>query len=56
VSEKHANFIVNPGGEGSASDIEALIKHVQHTVHEQFGVMLTPEVRIVGIAVGESIQ
>ena len=56
VSEKHANFIVNPGGQGSASDIEALVHHVQREVHAKFGVMLTPEVRIVGIAVGESIQ
>ena len=56
VSEKHANFIVNPGGQGSASDIEALVYHVQREVHAKFGVMLTPEVRIVGIAVGESIQ
>ncbi len=56
VSEKHANFIVNPGGQGSATEIEALINHVQHEVHAQFGVMLTPEVRIVGIEVGDSIQ
>ena len=28
VSEKHANFIVNPGGAGTAADIEALIEHV----------------------------
>lgn len=48
VSEKHANFIVNPGGEGSAEDIEALIAHVQRTVQERFAVTLTPEVRIVG--------
>lgn len=47
VSEKHANFIINRGG-ASATDIEALIEHVQHTVRERFGVELVHEVRIVG--------
>jgi UDP-N-acetylmuramate dehydrogenase len=50
VSEKHANFIVNPGGAGSAADIEALILHVQETVEREQGVRLNPEVRIVGVA------
>jgi UDP-N-acetylmuramate dehydrogenase len=50
VSEKHANFIVNPGGAGSAADIEALILHVQATVEERTSVRLAPEVRIVGVA------
>jgi UDP-N-acetylmuramate dehydrogenase len=48
VSEKHANFIVNPGGHGSAADIEALIVHVQAVVEEKTRVRLVPEVRIVG--------
>ena len=48
VSEKHANFIVNPGGAGSAADIEALILHVQAVVEEKTHVQLVPEVRIVG--------
>jgi UDP-N-acetylmuramate dehydrogenase len=48
VSEKHANFIVNPGGKGSAADIEALILHVQAVVEEKTRVQLIPEVRIVG--------
>ncbi|MGH8576565.1 MAG: UDP-N-acetylmuramate dehydrogenase [Gammaproteobacteria bacterium] len=47
VSEKHANFIVNRGG-ATATDIEALIEHVQRTVAERQGVWLKPEVRIVG--------
>lgn len=47
VSEKHANFIINDGS-ARADDIEALIKHVQHTVREKFGVTLEPEVRIIG--------
>jgi len=48
VSEKHANFIVNPGGRGSGADIENLIEHVRATVLAQQGVDLVPEVRIVG--------
>ena len=35
VSEKHANFIVNPGGRASAADIEALIAHVRATVRAE---------------------
>ena len=50
VSEKHANFIVNPQGQGSAADIEALIEHVRETVRRRHGVDLVPEVRIVGNA------
>lgn len=48
VSEKHANFIVNPQGRGTAADIEALIEHVRATVQARFGIALHPEVRIVG--------
>ena len=50
ISEKHANFIVNPGGRGRAADIEALIEHARRTVKERFGVELQAEVRIVGEA------
>ena len=50
VSEKHANFIVNPKGAGRASDIEWLIDSVRTTVRERTGVDLQPEVRIVGEA------
>ncbi len=48
VSEKHANFIVNPGGRARAADIESLIAHVRRVVRERTGVELEPEVRIVG--------
>jgi UDP-N-acetylmuramate dehydrogenase len=48
ISEKHANFIVNPGGAGSAADIEWLILHVQEKVESEKGVLLVPEVKIVG--------
>ncbi|MBA3904914.1 MAG: UDP-N-acetylenolpyruvoylglucosamine reductase, partial [Rhodocyclaceae bacterium] len=48
VSEKHANFIVNPEGRASATDIEMLIEQVQATVRKKFGIDLVREVRIVG--------
>lgn len=48
VSEKHANFIVNPGGAASASAIERLIGQIQVEVRNRFGVELVREVRIVG--------
>ena len=50
VSEKHANFIVNPDGAASAADIESLILDVQRKVEDRTGVHLVPEVRIVGEA------
>jgi UDP-N-acetylmuramate dehydrogenase len=49
VSEKHANFIVNPEGKATASAIESLIGRIQATVKEKFGIALVREVRIVGI-------
>ena len=48
VSEKHANFIVNPKGAAKASDIEWLIRHIQRIVYQMKGVYLATEVRIVG--------
>lgn len=45
VSEKHAGFVVNTGG-ATAADVLALIRHIQATVQDKFGVMLEPEVRI----------
>jgi UDP-N-acetylmuramate dehydrogenase len=50
VSEKHANFIVNPKGAARAADIEWLIETVRATVRERSGVDLVAEVRIVGDA------
>ena len=50
VSEKHANFIVNPGGVATAGAIERLIGRIQAAVFEKFGVELVREVRIVGEA------
>jgi len=48
VSEKHANFIVNPDGRAKAADIEAIIAHVRETVRGETGVDLEPEVQIIG--------
>lgn len=47
ISEKHANFIVNMGN-ASAADIEALIFLVQQKIDLEHGVLLQPEVHIVG--------
>lgn len=50
VSRQHANFLINPGGVGSATaaDVVRLIRHVQQVVAARFGVQLTPEVQFVG--------
>jgi UDP-N-acetylmuramate dehydrogenase len=50
ISEKHANFIVNPKGQARASDIEALIALARDTVRRRFSVELIPEVRVIGEA------
>lgn len=47
VSLKHANFIVNLG-RATASDVRAVMDHVQTTVQTQFGVKLETEVRFLG--------
>ncbi|HJO35803.1 MAG TPA: UDP-N-acetylmuramate dehydrogenase [Gammaproteobacteria bacterium] len=47
VSPKHANFIINRGA-ASALDIERLIGQVRATVAAHAGVVLRPEVRVVG--------
>ncbi len=49
VSDKHCGFIVNLGG-ATASDVLAVIKHVQDHVFERFGVVLETELRFVGQA------
>ena len=50
ISEKHANFIVNPKGRASAADIEWLIAQARDAVRARTGVELVAEVRIVGEA------
>jgi UDP-N-acetylmuramate dehydrogenase len=50
ISEKHANFIVNPERTARAADIEALIGRARQAVKERFRIELVPEVRIIGDA------
>lgn len=47
VSDKHCGFIINDGG-ASSTDILELIDFVRKKVYESSGVMLEPEVRIIG--------
>jgi len=47
VSEKHSGFIVNVG-EATSNDVINLIKVVQKTVSDKFGVKLETEVKILG--------
>jgi len=47
ISTKHANFIVNTGG-AKASDVDAIIRHIQKTVLDKFKVQLQTEVKYFG--------
>nr|WP_320048497.1 UDP-N-acetylmuramate dehydrogenase [uncultured Desulfuromonas sp.] len=47
VSTQHTNFIVNTGG-ATADEIYQLINKVQSTVAQEKGVLLRPEVRLLG--------
>ena len=47
ISLEHANFIENCGG-ATTADALALIELARRRVHERFGVVLEPEVRLVG--------
>jgi UDP-N-acetylmuramate dehydrogenase len=47
ISPLHANFIVNNGG-ASADDILYIASIAQQRVFDQFGIVLSPEVRMVG--------
>lgn len=47
ISKKHCGFIVNLGG-ATAADVLALIKYVQETVYNRFGVKLETEIRFLG--------
>lgn len=48
ISDMHANFIVNDGG-ATAADVVGLIRKVQMTVRDTYGIELTPEVRTLGV-------
>ena len=47
VSKVHANFVVNLG-DASTADVLDLMDHMRHMVHETSGVLLEPEVRLLG--------
>lgn len=47
VSEKHCGFVVNLG-KASCQDVLTLIRFIQKTVLDTFGVKLSPEVRMIG--------
>ncbi|MDD3169199.1 MAG: UDP-N-acetylmuramate dehydrogenase [Eubacteriales bacterium] len=47
VSPLHAGFIINTGS-ATATDIIDLMEVVRSTVFQEFGIMLEPEVRIIG--------
>lgn len=47
VSELHAGFIINRG-HATSKQIFDLMRYVQQTVYQQFGMMLEPEVRLIG--------
>jgi len=48
ISEKHANFIVNSGGDATARDVEYLIRLMRREVKSNFGVTLKTEVIVIG--------
>ncbi len=48
VSPMHANYFVNTGG-GTAADVVALIREVRRRVEDQWGVVLEPEVKVIGV-------
>ena len=52
ISPKHANFIVNLG-DASAVDVLQLIKMTQEKVHENFGILLELEVKLMGFELEE---
>ncbi len=47
ISTVHANFFVNTG-QAKAADVKALMDLARSTVHEKFGVILEPEVELIG--------
>ena len=49
ISEKHANFMVNLG-DAKAADIMTLIQLVRRTVHQNTGVLMELEVKLIGFS------
>jgi UDP-N-acetylmuramate dehydrogenase len=54
-SDVHANFVVNAGG-ATARDVLALVNLARSRVKESFGIVLEPEVRLVGEFLAEDLQ
>jgi UDP-N-acetylenolpyruvoylglucosamine reductase len=48
ISTRHANVVVNRGGARSA-DVVLLMRLMRDSVHEKFGVTLSPEVEFLGL-------
>lgn len=48
VSSMHANYFINTGG-ATADDVKALMRTVRARVHDQWGVTLEPEVKLIGV-------
>jgi len=55
VSGKHANFF-QADSSGSADDVLALIREVRRLVHERTGVVLEPELRLIGFVPGSPYE
>ena len=52
ISEKHANFILNIGGDGTkAEDVKTLIRLIKTKVYKKFGIMLEEEVVYAGTTI-----
>ena len=47
VSTKHAGFVINAGG-ASYEDVVALMREIRRRVYEREGVLLEPEVKLMG--------
>jgi UDP-N-acetylenolpyruvoylglucosamine reductase len=47
LSPKHANFVEN-AGDATTADILAVMAEARRRVHERFGVVLEPEVQVLG--------
>ena len=47
LSDKHANFVEN-AGDATTADILALMSEARRRVHDRFGIVLEPEVQVLG--------
>ena len=47
MSSKHAGFIINKG-QATAQDVIDLIRYIQEMVREKYGLVLEPEIKILG--------